>query len=393
MKGRRKEERKSCTSYNNFKNPHLAAGENYKNLNPRNSLVWLVSWHKKLRLGRPLVSSCLNQLGGILQLLVLMLHGPCPQAKGVYTVAAETLPCRCHVCRCGGCLCVWLAQCGDGKWPSHSGTCTRLYQYSTLCYSPLVFQARSPSFLQSLSLDWCLSKKRGPSGAAQSLAAAHERWICQQKVAPEKKASSQFGGLRPGGTNISDKKCCKSRSLIGLACFLPQKAWNMLHGVRLGRPLVSSCLRHADAAWHGPQAKGVYIGQSVSAAMPLPRVWLWRLPLRVADTLWAGQVAEPFRDVCKTVQHALATLRLRFNQGPQAFSIYTVTVFGLDAFQRNSWSICCWPVHALEAKSSSGSCLRTYPVYSKSLGLSTRGLPSLPQKRKASSEMGPSLVV
>ena len=111
-----------------------------------------------------------------------MLHGPCPQAKGVYTVAAETLPCRCHVCRCGGCLCVWLAQCGDGKWPSHSGTCTRLYQYSTLCYSPLVFQARSPSFLQSLSLDWCLSKKRGPSGAAQSLAAAHERWICQQSV-------------------------------------------------------------------------------------------------------------------------------------------------------------------------------------------------------------------
>ena len=160
-----------------------------------------------------------------------------------------------------------------------------------------------------------------------------------------------------------------------------------------GRPLVSSCLRHADAAWHGPQAKGVYIGQSVSAAMPLPRVWLWRLPLRVADTLWAGQVAEPFRDVCKTVQHALATLRLRFNQGPQAFSIYTVTVFGLDAFQRNSWSICCWPVHALEAKSTSGSCLRTYPVYSKSLGLSTRRLPRLPQKRKASSKMGTSLVV
>ena len=51
--------------------------------------------------------------------------------------------------------------------------------------------------------------------------------------------------------------------------------------------------------------------------------------LEHAPSLWAT----PFREVHKTVQHALATLRLLFKQGPQAFSTYTVIVFGLDLFQ------------------------------------------------------------
>ena len=219
MKERRKEERKSCTSYNKSKDPHLAAGEGYKNLNPRNSLVWLVSWHKK--------------------------------------------------------------------------------------------------------------------------------------AAPWK----------------------TTRELLS------QPTW--------WHPPTS----RADAAWTLPSGKGCLYSGSGNAATPLPRVLLWRLPLRVADTLWAGQVAEPFRDVCKTVQHALATLRLRFNQGPQAFLHLHCHCLWTGCLSKKLLVHLLRPVHALEAKSTSGSCLRTYPVYSKSLGLSTRGLPRLPQKRKASSEMGTSLVV
>ena len=117
----------------------------------------------------------------------------------------------------------------------------------------------------------------------------------------------------------------QSRKLIGLACLLGKAAWSMRHGG---------------------------IG---NAAMPLPHVWLWRLPLRVAGTLWTAQVAEPLRTCTRLYKEPSSYSPPASSSKVPKPSSFTLSL-SLDWMPFKKARSICWP----EAKSSWGSSLRTY---------------------------------